>query len=378
MIIFPLEFMKNAEMYYPGTLALCKPGFSEEQRRLILNVSGVKAADHNIMMALSYWQNDKVHYCFSDEVSKEILGAATMAPEQPLPMPVLKRLPYPCFSVSFSPFEIMGQRSTSYTGCGFIFLTSGRDLAAIWQTSEGDWDWTTLDLQAQCSLRDCYDDIVERDMLSYLDTYAIRRIKRVLGIRSFLEACHGTTALVKKVREKCGKMDASVLYHSMDKATFQVALLSYVVQIILYLNCSNADIEKAEEKLKAGAWASLLDGAPTRAPIPRGAVRRALRDNENVCAFDVGYRNAGQFRRSYSSNRSTSDPSLSTVVTLGYGTRRAHHHHFWIGPRSGPLADDIMNPQVGERGLKLRWVEATEIHPELRNDLAAVIKVDRQ
>ena len=45
MIIFPLEFMKNAEMYYPGTLALCEPGFSEEQRRLILNVSGVKAAD---------------------------------------------------------------------------------------------------------------------------------------------------------------------------------------------------------------------------------------------------------------------------------------------------------------------------------------------
>ena len=197
MAIFPLEFMKNAEKYYPGALALCKPGLSEEQRRLILNVSGVKAADHNIMMALSYWQNDKVHYRFSDEVSGEILEAARMDPEQPLPTSVLKQLPYPCFSVSIVPFEITGQRSTSYTGCGFIFLTSGRDLAAIWQTSDGEWDWTTLDLQARCSLWDCFDDIAERDMLSYLDSYTIRKIKRVLGIRSFLAACHGTTAHVR-------------------------------------------------------------------------------------------------------------------------------------------------------------------------------------
>ena len=52
----------------------------------------------------------------------------------------------------------------------------------------------------------------------------------------------------------------------------------------------------------------------------------------------------------------------------GYSKRRAHFHHFWIGPKNGALADDIMNPKAGERSLRLRWIEATEIHPELRDE----------
>ena len=34
-----------------------------------------------------------------------------------------------------------------------------------------------------------------------------------------------------------------------------------------------------------------------------------------------------------------------------------------------------MSPGPGERGLVLKWLEATEIHPELRDDQAIVVPV---
>ena len=37
-----------------------------------------------------------------------------------------------------------------------------------------------------------------------------------------------------------------------------------------------------------------------------------------------------------------------------------------------------MRPAPGERGLVLYWLDATEIHPELKDDLATVVEVERQ
>lgn len=34
-----------------------------------------------------------------------------------------------------------------------------------------------------------------------------------------------------------------------------------------------------------------------------------------------------------------------------------------------------MNPKAVERGLRLRWIEATEIHPELRDENATMVNV---
>ena len=147
-----------------------------------------------------------------------------------------------------------------------------------------------------------------------------------------------------------------------------------MIRIILYLNCANSDIESAEEKLRAGAWASVLDGEHTDT-VPRSQRKQALRSIEGAQVFDIGYRIGGRFKRSYS-GEPASRKGDGKGTTRGYGKRRAHWHHYWIGPRDGVIADDIMSPGEGERGLVLYWQEATEIHPELRDDRVTVIPVE--
>lgn len=108
--------------------------------------------------------------------------------------------------------------------------------------------------------------------------------------------------------------------------------------------------------------ASILGGTPDK-PVSKTKRQQIQRQNQEVTVQDVGYRIAGKFKRSYSEGTEESESRGISIGNHGYGKRRAHYHHFWVGPRNGPIAEDIMHPQPGERGLVMYWLEETEIHP---------------
>lgn len=260
-----------------------------------------------------------------------------------------------------------------YTGNAFLWL-EGDVLHTTWQYQGDHYLYANMPLKDGMTIDDCFDSIVVENLKRYFSVGEIEDVKKVFGVTRLSElTALSADAYLELKKRFGGRVDE--IAHSIQLANVQEVLMQRAIHIILYLACDNADIEAAEEKLKAGAWASSIGGEPRE--VKRNERRQALRETEGVTVQDVGYRIAGKFRRSYSGENGKSE-STGTGVTRGYGKRRSHFHHFWIGPRDGAIATDIMNPKPGEKGLKLRWVEATEIHPELRDGNATVVEVERQ
>lgn len=90
------------------------------------------------------------------------------------------------------------------------------------------------------------------------------------------------------------------------------------------------------------------------------------------------YRIAADFKRSYSGADESAETGESTGRTVRYHTRRQHAHHYWVGPRNGPIAEDIMNPGPNERGLVLYWHEVIEVNKHKKTDEAIEVDVKRQ
>ena len=241
----------------------------------------------------------------------------------------------------------------------------------------GEYAFTSayLELKDGLTLSECFDRSVTEKLRHRFTASEVDEICNTFEVESFSTIENYTDEHYDSLLSRFGEDRMNYLRDSFYLAHIQEGLMQRAIHYILYLNCSNADIERAEEKLKAGAWASLLGGDPR--DVKRNEHRQALRENEGTQTFDVGYRIAGKFIRSYTQGVTTGNNGVATS-SRGYGKRRAHYHHFWIGPRDGKLADDIMAPKPGERGLILKWLEATEIHPELRDDLATDVPVDRQ
>ena len=200
----------------------------------------------------------------------------------------------------------------------------------------------------------------------------------IFGVNRFqdltaLTAEHGT-----KLIKRFGADKAQTIVDAINKSNLQEVLIARAINIVLYLNCTNADIEAAEEKLKAGAWASIIEGEPRE--VKRNKRRQKLREYEGTKVLDVGYRVAADFKRSFSGEDERGDENggEKTGRSVRYHTRRRHAHHYWVGPRNGPIAEDIMNPGEGERGLDLYWHDVIEVNKHKKTDDAFEVGVKRQ
>ena len=376
-IVFPLECMKAMEKKYPHVLE------QELNSEFDLAMHGIELRDYDLMFALQQWKKDKIIYNFEDKIAYSIT-TQTAAPDYKISSTFL-RLPFPCIAVKLLPVELFdgsGQSTVdSYSGKAFIWIKDNR-LYSSWELLNGNYDLFSFALEQVTAMDDAY-DIMVREKLSNCGYSDPDLILKLLRVERFADIFGIDSKQRNRLSYKFGDKGEYEIIAIIRKVAAHEALLHRVIYTILYLNCTNADIEAAEEKLKEAALASTssLDG---HKPASKTKRQQVLNLNKDAKIMDVGYRTAGKFKRSYSDVNESVDEEDSAIsgtrtqYTQGYSKRRAHTHHFWIGPRNGPIAEDIMNPQPGERGLIMYWLEATEIHPELKNDLATVVGVQEE
>lgn len=379
-MLFALEYLNRMEKKYPGVLQSIASQPDIASSYLAMAQLGVDRDDFNLMVSLRAWSADKVMYSFERGIAAEVT-TQTENPDYQIPVSFMKHLPYPCFAVRLAPFSLLDPQShreiVAYTGNAFIWIAEGQ-LISTWEVGDGQFDWTVLDLDRLSTFDDCFDALIRRHlMMAGIADEEIPLVLRLLRVDRFGDLTELTSYQFSRLSNRFGERKAQAIIDGIKSSNAQEQLLQRVIHIILYLNCTNADIEAAEEKLKTGAWSSIVGGDEVEY-VPKTVRRRALREAEGAKVLDVGYRIGGKFKRSYSEEPNADKPSDTAIGSRGYSKRRAHYHHFWIGPRKGPIAEDIMNPAPGERGLVLYWLEATEIHPELKDDLATVVNVERQ
>lgn len=379
-MLVPLQCLNQMEMKYPGVLAsLVKRRDNAGDAIMTMARKGVAPGDLSTMMALLYWRQYKVIYNFDATIAEEILEQ-TKWPDYLIPIQFLRKLPYPCIAVHTLPLEVMApnadkQALETYTGNAFIWI-NGSLLNAAWEDAGHHYVLTSLELVEGRTIDDCLDYLIERNLSDRFSEKKIQEIKSTLSIDHFGDIQHYGKDEFSKLEKLLGEK-VTRFSEALHLSMVREALLQRTIHIILYLNASNADIENAAEKLKAGAWASLLEGEPTEEKISRDRKRRALREHEGATVMDVGYRIGADFRRSYS-YETQKDDGNPTGRRMPYHLRRGHDHMFWVGPRNGPLAEDILHPQEGERGLILRWIDAVEVNKELKQDIATAVRVRKQ
>lgn len=366
-MLFAVDFLNRMEAKYPGVLSEIQE--SKFPPELILRQRMIPVALFSGMIALSHWRKDKVIYNFNQQIAVEILEQ-TDTPDKPLPLVCMRQLPYSCIAIHVSPIAIVDPSTQatleSYSGNAFLWI-EGEYLCSAWQTHDDAYLAAHIKMKDGLTVDDMFVELVESN-LSLFSTDEITEIKKLLGVKSFSELQFVSH---DGLRRRFGSRFMQIM-NAFRIASVQEILLQRALRVILYLGCENADIESAEEKLKSGAWSSFIGGTPRY--VKKTERKAALNEIKKYHVMDVGYRIAGNYTRSFSST--ASKVTIGTGRTQGYGKRRAHFHHFWIGPKNGIIASDIMNPQEGERGLRLRWVASTEIHPELRDEDATLINVE--
>ena len=380
-MIFALEYLNRMERTYPGVLAQMQRMKSTTDAYVLMARKGVPQEKFNLMTSLAEWRKYKAFYNFEKQIATEVMEF-TERPDNKIPMSYMRRLPYPCIAVHTCPIEIKDHRSDrvliTFSGNAFIWIEDDGRLHSTWEIDDEVFEWTFLDVDEVSTFNDWFDHAMET-LLQFNDISdgEIAEMKEIFGVKKFqeLNAIGGDQG--ERLIERFGVDKARTIVDAINKSNIQEVLLQRVISIVLYLNCTNADIEAAEEKLKAGAWASIIGGEPRE--VRRNERRQALRETEGVKVMDVGYRIASDFKRSFSGDEERSEGSgEKTGRTVRYHTRRRHAHHYWVGPRNGPIAEDIMHPGEGERGLVLYWHEVIEVNKHKKTDEAFEVGVKRQ
>lgn len=393
-MFFAIDLNRRLEKKYPRLFDELQAIEGTEYRVLHLYERGIPSEDQNAILALTAWRKNKVIFHFDGEAAKEIT-TMTEPPEKTLPLSELKHLPYSSFALKTDvELALLDHRNDkvveSFTGNAFVWLDREM-LNTVWEKSTGEYFSACIDLSQSHTINDLFDDSV----VLYLSTAGcsaedIALLKRLCGVANFHELTEVTQRHYTRMRIRLGEKMPVLFNNAIDTANLEEALMSRLINIIMYLGCENADIENAAEKLKAGAMAGVLmdkalshgkaekeqQNEPADPHVSKTEARSVIREIGDSTVLDVGYRIAAKWRRQAKADGDRQTKGKGTGGKRGYGTRRGHWHHFWIGPRDGNIAEDIMNPLAGEKGLRRRWLDDTEIHPELKNDQATVIPVE--
>ena len=161
-MIFALDYLNQMERKYPGVLDSIASQPDVASCFLAMAQLGVNRDDYNLMISLRAWQVDKVIYCFEREIAVEVMNQ-TESPNYEIPISLMKCLPYPCFAVQTVPFDLLDPQNDNevgaYTGNAFIWLAEGQ-LISTWETRDGQFDWTVLDLDSILTFDDCFDTLI--------------------------------------------------------------------------------------------------------------------------------------------------------------------------------------------------------------------------
>ena len=393
-MFFAIDLNRRMEKKYPRLFDELQAIEGTEYRVLHLYERGIPSEDQNAILALTAWRKNKVIFHFDAETAKEIT-TMTEPPEKTLPLSELKHLPYSSFALKTDvAISILNPKNDnvveSLTGNAFVWLDKEM-LNTVWEKSDGGYVSAYIDLSQSHTINDLFDDSV----VLYLSNAGysaedIALLKKLCGVSNFHELTEVTQRHYTRMRNRLGERMPVLFNNAINTANLEEVLMSRLVNIIMYLGCENADIENAAEKLKAGAVAGvLIDKALNRRKIEKNQqdeaadphvskteAKSVIREIGDSTVLDVGYRIAAKWRRQAKASGDKQSKGKGTGGKHGYGTRRGHWHHFWIGPRDGKIAEDIMNPLAGEKGLRRRWLDDTEIHPELKDDQAILIPVE--
>ena len=389
-MVFPLDLNRHMEKKYPRIFDQLNKIDGTEYQVLHMFKSAIPQEDQIPVLALAAWRKNKVILHFDSEAAIAITTMTT-PPEKSMPTSELKHLPYSAFALKTVGIDVLDPKTDAakdfFTGNAFVWL-DGDTLNTAWEKGNGGFQSACIELSKSHTINDIFDDSIIL-FLSHAgySSEDLKLLKRLLDVSHFHELTEITQRHYTRMRSRLGENMPAVFNNAINTANLQDILLSRLINIVLYLGCDNADIENAAEKLKAGAMAGMLKDAQKpdtkndaaddeHLHVSRTKARSAIREIGDSTVFDVGYRIAAKWRRQAQSKSNSSTAGKGSGGKRGYGTRRAHWHHFWIGPRKGEIADDIMNPLPGERGLRRNWVDETEIHPELKVDSATVIPVE--
>lgn len=249
-MLFALEYLNRMEKKYPGVLQSIDSQPDIASSYLAMAKLGVDRDDFNLMVSLRAWNTDKVMYSFERGIAAEVT-TQTENPDYQIPVSFMKHLPYPCFAVHLAPFSLLDPRSQreimAYTGNAFIWMAEGQ-LISTWEVRDSQFDWTVLDLDRLSTFDDCFDALIRRHlMMAGIEDEEIPLVLRLLRVDRFGDLTELTSYQFSRLSNRFGEEKAQSIINGIKSSNAQEQLLQRVIHIILYLNCTNADIEAAEE-----------------------------------------------------------------------------------------------------------------------------------
>jgi len=270
-----------------------------------------------IAYLIATWQQHKIIYNVSDELSQELaMQAKDTDFGGELPSNLLLNLPYPCIAVKMSPFSFCCRNpdgsigfELNSTGWGLVIAHRAKDwgdnsagLVVAWQRSDNGISLFSLPVVEGKTIGQCAEHVLDE----------------------WIASLPGSSAMP----------------HGCDvKARFVPALIA--AQVVLYLQAINADTQKR--------------------PVGNRSKKKGKGKNNAPAIVDVGYHIAAALRQShvYSGRERT----VSAGSAKRPHTRRGHWHHYWVGPLTG------------ERKLIIKWIDPMMIHPDGADRKPTVVPV---
>lgn len=267
------------------------------------------------LAALAPWRLDKEVFVFDPEM-EEILFAQEDCLD--IPSEILSYLPYQCFYIQFNNLRLADNKIVG----AFVHM---------------EYDIDTLDRE----LRFLYfgEDNIPRALpihLNRANLYENLEYTRKEEYKYLYETKQYDTA-------RSHMMD-------MDLGDIIVSFASKLLQAVLYICASNADIEENPEQK------AITRRSPSRIKDKYGEIRK----------WDVGFRVGESFRRYRATQERRASLGGSHAAPRPH-IRRGHWHHFWTGSKSEPSS----------RKLILKWLPPITVGVDGDESPIVIHKIDK-
>lgn len=313
-----LQEEKRIQSKYPGLLAAMKknnPSTFFEAFKTIFKYGQLDTdtiVEESMPLYCCYqWRKHRVIYHIDTALAEELLEQTKrISDTESLPCELLWNLPYECIAVEMPPLHlIVRDKETDkesvmdFTGRFYLYYEP--------EAEYSNW------INGLCGLW----ELPDGDLVNY-----------------YVPLHEGWT--IKEVVDALAKDFEKAGMHDLDEIAVRAQLMPSLVaiQVVLYLQSQNADIEKQPT---------------TKSPKKKKSTRKTKTVSRGQTPPEivrVGYR-VGKTLRAY---RKSAHVSTGTGSTKRPHSRRGHWHHFWTGSKSDPES----------RKLVIKWVAPMMIHKD--------------
>lgn len=282
-------------------------------------------ATATVLHAVSRWSKNRRVYRFNPDLVKELQEMAdSMEEDEELPADFL-RLPFDAISIQLDSDEDLR-----------ILLEKGIPLDTSWGT-----DVSLIITSAEAGeIHDwpCLLAVMWVPLGSV--STVVLPIGKTVGesISAAVDFIHNGNHWIAKEIQRLMQRAAAQFPEAEYSDEYEISSLKLMIQMLLYLNASNADFSERDS-------------------VSARKERKKLEQKSRVKVTDVGY-HVGRLLREKKSATFTGTGNRKRAHF-----RRAHWHHYWVGKRGN------------ERKQILRWVNVMLIHPEEIDDKPTVMHV---